>query len=142
MGEHVEAFLDDFCKQLREFPSEKFASHVVALASRLLEPKRTLSELQASCWDEVTFGAPVFDRSEREAAVLGTVTLDELIALFERFLTRNSAVRACLVTAVVPHLDGGDESFVAEAAALGRAACRSESALTIVTDETSFHSRP
>ena len=98
--------------------AEKFASHARSLAKRWLEPKRKLAELQAACWAEVAFGLPVFDRAEREAAVLGTISQEDLVALFEGHLARSgSPGRACLVAAVAPW-EGAPAD---EAAALCRA---------------------
>ncbi|CAE8704982.1 unnamed protein product, partial [Polarella glacialis] len=56
----------------------------------------------------VSFGHPVFDRTERAAAVLGTVSQEELIDLFERHIATGTS-RACLVTAVAPETEGSSE---------------------------------
>ncbi|CAK0847367.1 unnamed protein product, partial [Prorocentrum cordatum] len=80
--DRVEDFLDEFSKKLQDIPAEKFAAHIVALGSRWMEPKRTLSEVQSACWSEVTCGSPVFDRTERDTAVLGTVTREDVADFF------------------------------------------------------------
>eukprot|EP00927_Polykrikos_kofoidii_P035247 TRINITY_DN29830_c0_g1_i1.p1 TRINITY_DN29830_c0_g1~~TRINITY_DN29830_c0_g1_i1.p1 ORF type:complete len:1165 (+),score=210.41 TRINITY_DN29830_c0_g1_i1:130-3624(+) len=100
--ERIEAFIVDFGSYLHNLPQEKFVSNVISLASRWLEPKRTLSELHATCFTEVSFGHPIFDRSEREAAVLGTLTKQDLLLLFDKYFAPGAAGRACLVTAVAP----------------------------------------
>jgi len=128
----VEQFLQDFAQQLREWPTEKFTSHIVGLGGRMLEPKRTLSEFHDACWSEISFGHPTFDRTERDTALLGTVQSSELKEMFEKYIAPGSTSRACIVTAVVPMDVAG------EAKALGEALQKLQ--VTIVEDELSFRS--
>merc|ERR1712217_203297 len=135
LAERILAFVQDFYQQLCELPAEKFASHVVALASRWLEPKRTLSEVQSSCWGEIVDGHPIFDREERETAILGTVTLQEVCNLYKLHLLQDSQQRACVVTAVAPFAD----DFSQEVEKLGKISCRTQGACTIINTEKDFH---
>lgn len=99
--ERIEDFLEEFSKTLQDLPAEKFAAHIVALGSRWLEPKRTLSEVQSACWSEVACGFPVFDRTERDTAVLGTVTREELAAFFSQHIAASTGHGAGRIVASV-----------------------------------------
>eukprot|EP00439_Symbiodinium_sp_Y106_P086792 s125_g35.t46 len=103
--ERAMQFLQDFGQQMRQWQTDKFESHIVALAGRWLEPKRTLGEAHGACWSEISFGFPIFDRSEREVAILGSLKQEELLQLFELHLAPGGSGRACIVTAVVPSAD-------------------------------------
>jgi len=137
--ERVEAFLEDFGRRLRNFESNKFFSHASSLAGRWLEPLRTLSDVQSTCWSEIVFGSPVFDRHEREAAVLGTTSLEDLISLYDLHIAPGARGRACIVTSVAPHADG---SIAKEAASLSSMykGCR-DSRVNVVQNESQFHSQ-
>ncbi|CAK9096568.1 Insulin-degrading enzyme (Insulin protease) (Insulinase) (Insulysin) [Durusdinium trenchii] len=131
----VETFLQDFARQLRDWPLDKFNSHMVGLGGRMLEPKRTLAEIHEACWSEITFGHPEFARTERDAAMLGAIQPSELIDLFERYIAPGGDGRACIVTAVVPKADEGELEALCQALTPGGLE------VTTVSDEQSFRSR-
>ncbi|CAJ1448902.1 unnamed protein product [Effrenium voratum] len=132
--ERVDAFLKDFTRQLREWPSEKFASHIVGLGGRKLEPKRTLADMHGACWSEISFGRPMFDRVERETAVLGLLQPPELIELLETYLAPGGPGRACLITAVVPRAEDKELEALCKAA-------DAKMSVTPVVDEQDYRSK-
>ncbi|CAE7854645.1 Nrdc, partial [Symbiodinium sp. KB8] len=133
--ERAMQFLQDFGQQMRQWQSNKFESHIVALAGRWLEPKRTLGEAHGACWSEISFGFPVFDRSEREVAILGSLKQEELLKLFELHLAPGGSGRACIVTAVVPSADE------LQLPALCESISKFRLAVSTVQCEGEFHSR-
>jgi len=114
--QRIEAFIANFSSHIRSLGADKFSSHVASLASRWLEPIRTLYALQSACWTEILSGYPVFDRSERDAAILGTVTQSELCEFFDTYLSANALARACVVTAVVPPMPQGSDNLAGDGA--------------------------
>ncbi|CAE7209555.1 Nrd1 [Symbiodinium natans] len=121
---------------MRQWPTSKFEGHIVGLAGRWLEPKRTLGETHGSCWTEISFGFPVFDRAERETAILGSLKPEELLNLFEMHLAPGGSGRACAVTAVVPWAVG--EVHINE---LCESVSKFHLTVSTVTCEHDFHSR-
>eukprot|EP00929_Paragymnodinium_shiwhaense_P104738 TRINITY_DN69436_c0_g1_i1.p1 TRINITY_DN69436_c0_g1~~TRINITY_DN69436_c0_g1_i1.p1 ORF type:complete len:1094 (-),score=297.55 TRINITY_DN69436_c0_g1_i1:265-3546(-) len=117
--ERVEVFLQEYRETLKTLPAEKLADHARAYASRWLEPRRTMGELNCAHWEEVTCGAPpVWDRRERLAAIAGTVTLAELVEMYDTYIVGKAEDRRCIVTAVVPakKMADGTSMSAAEAA--------------------------
>ena len=51
----------------------------------------------------ISCGFPVFDRTEREAAILGNIQKEELLNLFEKLGSNpgNSAKRSCLLLVIL-----------------------------------------
>lgn len=134
----IERFLQDFARQLREWPAEKFTSHIVGMGGRLLEPKCTMAEFHDVCWSEISFGHPTFDRTERATALLGTVQSSELVDLFEKYIAPGGSGRARIVTAVVPAVTGEDSGALCSA--LGDGLGLAGLQVTSVSNETSFRS--
>eukprot|EP00933_Yihiella_yeosuensis_P013093 TRINITY_DN12287_c0_g1_i1.p1 TRINITY_DN12287_c0_g1~~TRINITY_DN12287_c0_g1_i1.p1 ORF type:complete len:197 (+),score=31.70 TRINITY_DN12287_c0_g1_i1:231-821(+) len=140
--ERIEAFLASFVAELRgPDGAAKLASHAVALAARWLEPKRTLGELQSTAWSEIIYGCPVFDRAERDVAILGTIVKDELLELLETYVVSSGRGRATIVTAVVPKTLSGTDSCNDVATAVAEITRRAGSDTTVVNSEVEFHAK-
>lgn len=81
--ERVEAFLASFRDSLAGFTPAKLAEEKHALALRFLERPKNLSEETSRFWDQIEGGYHDFLRREVTAALIESLTLDEVLAAYD-----------------------------------------------------------
>lgn len=92
---------------LLEMSEEEFLKHRVALAKRRLERPKKLSHLTVQWWLEVTSNQFHFDRDHVEVDHLTSVTKEDLIEFYNRFVYYESPERKKLSVQVLSTASGG-----------------------------------
>ncbi|XP_045108140.1 insulin-degrading enzyme-like isoform X1 [Portunus trituberculatus] len=103
----IEAFLHKMGDNLEKLPEEDFVRHREALASRRLERPKKLSHLTGNWWAEITSNQYNFDRDALEVAHLRTLTKDDVIDFYKRFVNSTASQRKKLCVQVISMASGG-----------------------------------
>jgi nardilysin len=98
--ERVDRFLAEFRETLVEMPNDVFHSHVVAVATQKLDMFNSLSEETSSYWDEIADGRFEWQAWRNEAVVLKSITKDDVISAFEKWL-KPGIPRSMLIIKVI-----------------------------------------
>lgn len=92
---------------LLEMSEEDFLKHRMALAKRRLERPKKLSHLTVQWWLEVTSNQYHFSRDQVEVEHLSSITKDDLIEFYNRFVYYESPERKKLSVQVLSTAAGG-----------------------------------
>ena len=84
-------------------PPSEFDENRKALVVRLSERAKSTDQLASEHWSEINSGRFDFRRSEREAAALQSITLQDILAFYDRYLLAQSPVRRKLTVRVYPN---------------------------------------
>ncbi|RXG67447.1 Insulin-degrading enzyme [Armadillidium vulgare] len=107
LDSRIECFLLKMKDVLLEMSEEEFLKHRVALAKRRLERPKKLSHLTVQWWLEVTSNQFHFDRDHVEVDHLTSVTKEDLIEFYNRFVYYESPERKKLSVQVLSTASGG-----------------------------------
>ena len=128
--ERIDKFLAEFRKNMEA--SDDFLEHLVGLASQKLDMFNSLSEETSSYWDEIRDGRFDWQAWRNEALCLKTLTKQEVIEAFDKWLAPTTR-RKMLAVQVVGSGTGD--------AAMGRPEVESDAFGTYVDEQVSaFHS--
>lgn len=96
---------------LASLTPEAFSSNVRAVVESLLEKDKNLNQETSRHWGEIAFRNYVFDRSAKEAAAVGALTLAGLVEFYDRHFSLGGAGRRKIAAWVHGNqypIDGGD----------------------------------
>lgn len=117
--ERIEAFLNSFLEQLKVMPADDFSTRRRGLIVKKLEKAKNLAEETGDYWDQIRSGYYNFSQGElhrcelqreqssdlvageADAAALETVTKEEMIDVYERYLLRGGPCRRTLAVHLV-----------------------------------------
>lgn len=88
-------------------PDEEFERHKDALAVQKLEKPKRLSTLFNKFLNEISLQQYHFDRSEKEVAILKTVTKHQLIDYYRNYILSTGPKRSALSIHIISTADGG-----------------------------------
>jgi insulysin len=117
LEERIEAFLEQFRETLAFMPEDDFLKHRDALAHRKLESVKTLSQQHERYWSEITRHRFLFDRQSREVAELRRVSLQDLLAFYNRHVAVTSSERRKFIVRFTGHRSTAPTPSAAGAAA-------------------------
>ncbi|MGB1092211.1 MAG: insulinase family protein, partial [Oceanobacter sp.] len=86
--DHTQAFWQEFTATLADMGDEEFASYKSGLSSKLLEPPKNMSEKAQKYWYEIDTGRTTFDTNKAIAAIVETLTLDDIRSLYQAVLNQ------------------------------------------------------
>lgn len=90
--DHTEGFWTEFKQTLDNMSEEEFSSFKSGLTSRLLEPPKNMGSKAERFWREIDLGRTGFDTNSAIAALVETLTLSDIQALYQGLLVdRTSA---------------------------------------------------
>jgi len=91
--DRIEIFVQSFRKSLVVMPAEEFATNIEAVVQILTEKKKNLPEEAYSHWQYISNETYEFDRTKRIAEIVKTVTKEDVLRLFDRFMLAGSPDR-------------------------------------------------
>ncbi|CCM02306.1 uncharacterized protein FIBRA_04396 [Fibroporia radiculosa] len=89
----VDAFLNDFRDILAKMPVKELEDNKEGLIVKKLEKLKNLSEETGRFWGHISKGSYDFLQHERDAGIIRTLALQEIIDAFDKFVRPSSAVR-------------------------------------------------
>uniref|UniRef100_A0A0K2SYP7 Metalloproteaselike [Tribolium castaneum] n=1 Tax=Lepeophtheirus salmonis TaxID=72036 RepID=A0A0K2SYP7_LEPSM len=103
----IEAFLQYMINFIREMSIDEFNDHKQALQVKRLEKPKRLSSMTDRYWGEILRQTYIFDRDVIETNELLSVTKEELMIFFEKFLSNESKIRRKLACHVISMTSDG-----------------------------------
>ena len=102
LDDRIEAFLAQFRQEvLGSMDAEKFTANVEACILTRTKKDKRLYEQAGRFWTEIESQKLVFNREFAEAEVLRTITLEQVVALFDEKVARGGAQRRKLSCQVI-----------------------------------------
>lgn len=100
----ISKFVDEFrAKTLEPLDEDDFSSFVKGLIDRKTEPDKKLSQETTRNWSELVSGRFQFDRVQKEAAALLSITKDDLLEFWDEIFAADAKNgRRMLVTEIIP----------------------------------------
>ncbi|KAL5511367.1 STE23_2 [Sanghuangporus vaninii] len=92
----IEAFLDHMRGVIETMDDEQFEEHKKSLEQKWTEKLKNLQEEATRFWTHIDSGYLDFTRREHDAALLATVTKDDVLAMFKEFIDPASPKRSKL----------------------------------------------
>jgi insulysin len=93
LDERIESFLEGFRELLASMSADILSSNIKAVIELLLERPKNLQKETSRFWGEINSGSYLFDRNEKEADFLRSVTLQDASDFFCMFISPLSTVR-------------------------------------------------
>jgi insulysin len=93
LDERIEEFLVGFRVKLAGLSAEELQNNIQAVRERLLEKPKNLDQESSQYWEEIKNATYLFDRKERLALFLCTVTLEDCVVFFDRHISKGSSER-------------------------------------------------
>lgn len=93
LDDRIENFLIEYRQTLCQMTQEEFQSNVKAVIESLLEKPKNLKGETNSFFDEINSGAYMFNRKIAQADFLKTSRLQDIIDVFDRFVSPGSTMR-------------------------------------------------
>ncbi|XP_059056588.1 insulin-degrading enzyme [Achroia grisella] len=103
----IDAFLAGSQSYLIDMTEEEFLKHRTALAAQKLEKPKRMSSRASQLWGEITAQVYNFDRPRVEVEQLNTITKEELIEFYKKYISEDSLERQKLSVYVVSTAEGG-----------------------------------
>ena len=103
--ERVLKFIHESERIIREMDEETFQNNIDALSTILLEKPKTTTAQARSYWGEITSGNYRFERNIKNAAILRTVTKEDVLSLYAAKIALNGPERKQLSVWVQPGPD-------------------------------------
>lgn len=100
LEERIETFMEDFGGILKATTKEEFENFVNAQKARKLEKERRLSSQGRRFWTEVFHREYLWNRRELEVNELESITLEDVIALYSKCISRKGAERRKIISKV------------------------------------------
>ena len=91
--DRIEVFVQNFRKSLVAMPAEEFATNIEAVVQILTEKKKNLPEESYNHWLYISNDTFEFDRTKKIAEIAKTVTKEDVLRLFDRFMLAGSPDR-------------------------------------------------
>ncbi|KXZ55385.1 hypothetical protein GPECTOR_3g511 [Gonium pectorale] len=91
LRDRVAEWLAGFGGELRALPPDRLAAFKASLAERYSEPPRSLAEAARRAWQPVRYRSYDFGRRDRKAEALRALTLEDLVAFYERHVNPAAA---------------------------------------------------
>lgn len=107
LEDRIEAFLKGAEKYLEHMSEEEFLKHRAALAAQKLEKPKRMFNKALQLWHEITAQIYNFDRPRVEVEQLNTVTKQELVNFFKKYISENSKDRRKLSIHIISTAEGG-----------------------------------
>uniref|UniRef100_T1ISN5 Insulin-degrading enzyme n=1 Tax=Strigamia maritima TaxID=126957 RepID=T1ISN5_STRMM len=107
LDRRIEAFLLAMKTHIHDMDDEQFIKHKEALIARRLEKPKKLVHQTSKYWGEITSQQYNFDRDNIEVASLKTVTKDNVMSFYEKFISTESSARHKLAVEIVSTAVGG-----------------------------------
>lgn len=89
----IEAFVGNFRKKIVEMSAEEFASNIEAVVQTLTEKKKNLVDEAYGHWHYISNETYEFDRLKKIAKVVATVSKEDVLRLYDRYLLAGSPHR-------------------------------------------------
>eukprot|EP00977_Amphora_coffeiformis_P025593 scaffold20621_cov156-Amphora_coffeaeformis.AAC.1 len=86
VSDRIEVFVQNFRQSLTAMPAEEFATNVEAVFQILTEKKKNLPEEAYYHWQYISNDTFEFDRTKKIAQLVKTVTKEDVLRLFDRFM--------------------------------------------------------
>src|SRR3954471_24513368 len=84
-------------------PPSEFDENRKALVVKMSERAKSMDQLADEHWGEISTGRFDFRRSERETVALQSITLQDVLAFYDRYLLAQSPIRRKLTVRVYPN---------------------------------------
>lgn len=109
--ERIEVFVQNLRPLLVAMPDEEFASNIEAVVQILTEKKKNLPEESYGHWQHISNETYDFHRMKNIAEIVKTVTKEDVLRLFDRFMLAGSPDRRKLTVQAFgsEHLDVMDK---------------------------------
>ncbi|KAJ0170064.1 hypothetical protein K1T71_014670 [Dendrolimus kikuchii] len=105
--EQIESFLRRLQEYLEMMTEEEFLKHRSSLAASKLERPKTMPARASQLWSEIVTQEYNFDRSRVEAEELNTITQNDLLEFYKKYISEDSSERRKLSVYVVSIAEGG-----------------------------------
>ena len=86
----IEAFLDSMEDHIENMGEEEFERHKASLIQNRLEKPKMLGTRTRMLWSEIEGEQYNFDRDRIEAEEIGKLTKEDILAFYQRFISRES----------------------------------------------------
>ncbi|KAK9468790.1 Metalloenzyme, LuxS/M16 peptidase-like protein [Lipomyces arxii] len=93
----IDAFFNKFATLIKEMPEEEYQKHVKSLIIKRKEKLKNLNEETNRYWGNIQSGYYDYFKNIVEVEILPTITKDEVLELFNRYVHPSSASRSKLV---------------------------------------------
>ena len=100
MSERMEVFVQNFRSSLVNMPAEEFATNLQAVVQILTEQKKNLPEEAYAHWRFITDETFEFDRLKTISEIVKTLTKEDILRFYDRFLLPSSPERRKLTVQV------------------------------------------
>lgn len=93
MCDRMEVFVQGFRQTIVDMPTEEFATNIEAVVQALTEKKKNLSEEAYSHWRFITEETFDFHRLKTIAGIVKTVSKEDVLKLYDRYILAGSPDR-------------------------------------------------
>ncbi|XP_045541115.1 insulin-degrading enzyme [Papilio machaon] len=107
LEQRIEAFLKTSQEDLENMSEEMFLKHRSTLAAQRLERPKRMATKAARIWAEIITQVYNFDRPRVEVEQLNTITKDELLQFYKKYISAESCDRQKLSVHVISTAEGG-----------------------------------
>ncbi|VEU33574.1 unnamed protein product [Pseudo-nitzschia multistriata] len=98
--DRIDRFLRDFRFSLAEMAPEVFTGHMVGLAKEKLHMANSLAEETTDLWEEIRDGRYLWEAHREEVACLKTVTREEVLEAYDRYVSPDQGTARRLIVSV------------------------------------------
>jgi len=124
LEQHIEGWLVKLRQEVVDMSDQEFLNSVNGLLAKKTQRDKRLAEESSRMWREISLRQFVFDRKEREAAVLQDntkISKKRLLALFDEHIAKTAPSRRLLASHFwsIPHRESHDKTAEAHAQQAG-----------------------
>ena len=100
MAERMEIFIQNFRQSLVAMPAEEFETNLQAVVQVLTEKKKNLNSEAYGHWQYISYETYEFDRFKKIAEIVKTVSKEDVLRFYDRFVLAGSPERRKLTVQV------------------------------------------